>query len=127
MSIYLYIMSKSELENQFTEIWDASYPEIDLWSEYRFMEKRRYRFDFAHIRTKTAIEINGGRWIKSGHNSPSGLLRDYEKLNLAVLEGWQVFLLADAMINQNWIDKIAKYMKSKMRSLPKNDRIARLN
>jgi very-short-patch-repair endonuclease len=90
----------SELENKFLNLW-GSLCNIPLIEEYRFSSKRRFRFDFAHRESKVAIEINGGIFIKSGHSSSSGLSRDYEKLNLAQLEDWQVYQLSSKMINES--------------------------
>ena len=42
-------------------------------------------FVFGHI----IVEINGGTWMrKSGHNTSKGIHRDYEKSNLAQLNGY---------------------------------------
>ncbi len=100
----------SYLERQFNDLWNCYYPDIDLEAEYRFLKKRKFRFDFAHPESKTAIEINGGRWFKSGHSSGKGLFRDYEKINLAIVEGWVVFQLCDEMITVDWLETIANYI-----------------
>ena len=89
----------SHLEEQFATLWLSLYPTIDLHSEYRFTPPRRYRWDFCHLESKVAIEINGQIWHKGGHSSGKGLLRDYEKMNLAASQGWRVFILAGEMIN----------------------------
>ena len=97
----------SHLEQQFADLWVSLYPHIDLHSEYRFSPPRRYRWDFAHPETKVAIEINGQIWHKGGHSSGKGLLRDYEKMNLAASQGWRVFVLAGEMITEQWLGSIA--------------------
>jgi hypothetical protein len=106
----------SYLERQFCDLWEYYYPNIDLEAEFRFCDKRKFRFDFAHPETKTAIEINGGRWFKSGHSSGKGLKRDYEKINLAILDGWVVFQLCDDMVNINWLENISNYIISNIRA-----------
>ena len=53
--------------------------------------KRKFRFDRVHKESKVAIEINGQTWRKGGHSSGKGLQRDYEKNNLAIVQGYQVF------------------------------------
>jgi hypothetical protein len=50
---------------------------------------------------------------KGGHNTGAGLTRDFEKLNLATLKRWRVFLLSDAMINEEWLSKIKEAIKGK--------------
>jgi hypothetical protein len=64
----------SYLEQQFGDLWKYYYPHLDLEAEYQFLEGRKFRFDFAHPESKTAIEINGGRWFKSGHSSGNGFI-----------------------------------------------------
>jgi len=100
-------MNKSYLEQQFKQMWEHYYPDLLLTCEYRFT-KRRWRFDFAHLGTKVAIEINGGRWVKSKHTSGVGILRDYEKNNCAITEGWVVFQLCDVLIDEQNLGIIAE-------------------
>lgn len=98
----------SHLEQQFAELWLSLYPTIDLHSEYRFSPPRRYRWDFCHLESKVAIEIQGGVWMgKSGHSGGTGVLKDYEKLCLAAAKGWRVFLLAESMITDEYLGAIA--------------------
>jgi very-short-patch-repair endonuclease len=67
--------------------------------EYKFdcTGKRRFRFDFAWPKLKLAVEVEGGIWIKGlsgrggAHSLPSNIIRDMEKNNLAVKQGWRVF------------------------------------
>ena len=97
----------SHLEQQFADLWLSLYPMIDLHSEYRFSPPRRYRWDFCHLESKVAIEIQGGVWMRrSGHSGGTGLVKDYEKLCLAAAEGWRVFLLADRMITDEYLKLI---------------------
>ncbi len=60
--------------------------------EYRAIEGRRFRFDFAWTAPnhRLLVEVQGGIWQKSGHTSGRGVTRDMEKLNLAQLAGWRV-------------------------------------
>jgi very-short-patch-repair endonuclease len=120
-------MSTSTLEAKFIKLFTKHYPAIKLESEQAIIPKRRYRFDFIHRASKVAIEINGqtysrvihtkkGNFTKlGGHNSGIGLDRDYEKTNLAAMNGWLVFQLSSKMINQKWIEKIEQMIR--LRSL----------
>lgn len=63
---------------------------IDFEREHRFHPPRRFRFDFAIVEHKIAIEHDGGVWSGGRHVRGKGFLRDLEKLNLAVLDGWRV-------------------------------------
>lgn len=74
----------------------------DLVDEYQFHKVRKFRFDFAHLRSKVYIEIDGGTWIKgpSGHASGKGITRDCTKQNLAVINGWRPFRLTTDMLSK---------------------------
>ena len=102
--------STSELK--FIKYWETLYPDIDLHTEYRFTPPRRFRFDFAFLPSKIAIEINGGNWIHGRHTRASNLSNEYEKLNLAALNGWRVFVLSPEMINEDWLARIASCIKN---------------
>jgi len=105
-------MPVSELELQFENLWLDLHPTIDLETEYRIISNRRFRFDYVHVKSKIAIEINGGTWKKMGHSSASGIHRDYEKLNLAQAIGWRVFQLSGDMITDYWLNLIADAIKA---------------
>ena len=98
----------SQLERHFESLWEEYYPEIDLVAEAKIIPGRRYRFDYAHLQSRIAIELNGQIWKKGGHNSGAGLLRDYEKINLAAANGWRVFQLAPEMVTAENLELIAK-------------------
>lgn len=59
-------------------------------AEYRFHATRRWRFDFARPDIKLAIEIDGGVWTGGRHSRGAGQVKDMEKGNAAIMEGWQV-------------------------------------
>ncbi len=59
--------------------------------EHRFHDVRRFRFDYAWIPQKVALEVEGGVWTKGRHTRGKGFLKDMEKYNLAVSMGWRVF------------------------------------
>lgn len=87
-------MTVSYLQQRFAIAWIDQFPEIDLHAEYRFaLPERRFRFDFAHLASRTAIEIQGGNYGGGRHVRPKSLEREYEKLNIAADRGWRVFFL----------------------------------
>ncbi len=57
--------------------------------EYVFAPPRKFRADWAFVPQRVLVEVNGQIWKLGGHSSGTGLLRDYEKLNLAQVEGWR--------------------------------------
>jgi len=65
---------------------------IEMVMEHIFLVDRRYRFDYANLEFKIAIEKDGGVWMKGGgaHSRPQNILRDMEKLTLANVNGWIV-------------------------------------
>jgi len=47
---------------------------------------------------RVLVEINGGTYARMGHSTGTGIARDYEKSNLAVLAGWKVFAFDRRMV-----------------------------
>lgn len=60
--------------------------------EWVFCNTRKFRFDIAwpDPRIKLAIEVQGGVWSRGAHGRGAGIVRDYEKHNLAVTMGWRI-------------------------------------
>ena len=58
--------------------------------EYQAIKGRKFRFDFAWPGHKLLVEVNGGTYTQGAHSTGRGIARDYEKANLAVLQGWRV-------------------------------------
>lgn len=63
---------------------------VECVKEYRFHDKRKWRFDYAIPEHKIAIEVEGGVWTGGRHTSPKGFLGDMEKYNTATVMGWRV-------------------------------------
>lgn len=59
---------------------------------------RKWRFDFAWLEQKIAVEIQGATWKKGAHSSGVGLKRDFEKNNYAMLDGWRLFYFDANMV-----------------------------
>ena len=68
--------------------------------EYRFHDKRRFRFDFAFPELKLAIEIHGGEWVRGRHMRAPGFLRDCDKMNLAIICGWRVLVFGGTHVKK---------------------------
>lgn len=76
-----------------------------------------YRFDFAWPMSKVAVEINGSIWRKGGHNTGAGLIRDYDKLNMAQMQGWNVFVFTTEQVrNGEAVASIEKVFENIIRS-----------
>ena len=94
---------KSGLEQTF--IWLIKDSKLPMpISEYKFCPNRRWRFDFAWINEKIAVEIEGGIWIQGRHNRGTGFLKDLEKYNNAVLNGWKILRYANNNLTQAILD-----------------------
>ena len=70
--------------------------------------KRRWRFDFAWVGEKVAVEVEGlamrrigGRMLSTGrHSSITGFEGDCEKYNQAVLMGWRVLRFSPGQVKR---------------------------
>ena len=118
----------SALEDQFLGLWQAHYPDLPLVREFSdvqaweddFQERyakskrsKRYRADFAHLPSRSIIEIQGGTFNRGRHVTGSGYERDARKFNLAMLCGWRVFLLTSQTAKEiAWMEKIAFAMRA---------------
>lgn len=58
--------------------------------EWKFLTKRKFKFDLAILNFKCAIEYEGLMSKKSRHTTLTGYSKDCEKYNLAVINGWHV-------------------------------------
>jgi len=63
---------------------------VECVKEYRFHPTRKWRFDYAFVEHKIAIEVDGGVWINGRHNRAAGYVKDLEKFNAAAAMGWVV-------------------------------------
>ena len=82
-------MSASQLEAELAlQIRALGLPEPIR--EYQAIKGRKFRFDFAWLEQRLLVEVNGGTYTKGAHSTGQGIARDYEKANLAVLQGWRV-------------------------------------
>jgi very-short-patch-repair endonuclease len=92
----------SELEASFETYWQMfAPPYIELRCEVLFAPPRKYRFDFAHMASLTAIELEGGVWSGGRHTRPKGFEDDCQKYNLATCEGWAVLRYTGKMLNKD--------------------------
>jgi very-short-patch-repair endonuclease len=69
--------------------------------QYKFATGRGYRFDFAFVDAKVAVEIDGGTWTGKGHAGGKGYRHDRERDNFAQITGWVVLRYTAEMLNDN--------------------------
>lgn len=86
---------------------------ITFLREFMAVPGRRFRFDFQI--GMLLVEVQGGVWAKgdSGHSSGTGITRDCEKMNEAVVRGYAVMHVTPAQVKSGqalgWIERwIAK-------------------
>ena len=103
--------SPSKLESRFLFLWQlAKGPPLER--EFRFHAERRWRADFAHLPSRTLIEIEGGIFINGRHNRAAGFNADLEKYLEAGLLGWRVFRLGPDQITRENVKRIADALHS---------------
>lgn len=99
----------SALEDNFALYWNAL-KGPPLVTQYKFHAGRKWRLDFAHPETKTAIEIDGGNWINGRHNRGSGRKLEAEKLRHLARAGWKVFPFVTGDITANNIQMVIDHI-----------------
>jgi very-short-patch-repair endonuclease len=73
-----------------------SYLGCKVDNEVMFCKGRKFRFDFAIIDRKIAIEIEGGIFSGGRHTRGAGFAKDMEKYNIAIENGWVVLRYSPA-------------------------------
>jgi uncharacterized protein (UPF0128 family) len=66
--------------------------------EYRFHDKRRWRFDYAWPKKKIAVEYEGATWSRGRHTRGKGYSNDCEKYSWAAVMGWTVIRITSDML-----------------------------
>lgn len=102
---------------KFLLLWKAaSGPQLQ--EECRFHPKRKWKADFRYESKSNGlgpihIEIEGGIWLggKARHTSGVGYWKDCEKYNEACLMGIKVIRLAGPLINHEYIERLAGWIR----------------
>ena len=106
-------MAQSRLESRFLLLWRiAGGPPLER--EVRFHPSRRWRADFAHLPTRTLIEIEGGIFMRKGgrHNRGIGYAKDAEKYLEAAMHGWNVLRLTERQLEVDIIERIVAWLNT---------------
>ena len=104
-------MAQSRLESKFLLLWRVAHgPPLER--EVRFHTSRKWRADFAHLDSRTLIEIEGGIFLAGGgrHNRGGGYAKDAEKYLEAALAGWRVLRLTAAQLEIGMIERIVGFI-----------------
>lgn len=86
---------------------------LEFEKEHRFHPTRRWRFDYADVENKIAIEIEGGIWVRGRHNRAKGFRNDTIKYNQATVLGWRVLRYCSE-------EDIVKYFEKDYNKILKN-------
>ena len=102
----------SRLEAKFALYW-RSLGGPDLEREFRFHPTRKWRADFAHVESRTLIEVEGGIYISGGgrHNRAAGFVADLEKYLEAALAGWRVVRLAEPFLTAPLVERLIAFVR----------------
>lgn len=106
-------MAVSKLESKFLFLWRVAQGPL-LEREFRFHPERRWRSDFAHLATRTLIEIEGGIFQRGGgrHNRGAGYAMDAEKYLEAGMAGWTVLRLTEKQLEIEVIERIVAWINT---------------
>jgi very-short-patch-repair endonuclease len=85
---------------------------------------RKWRFDFADLVSKVAVELQGGIWSGGRHGRGYGIVGDYEKLNEAQFCGWDVIQLSAKQITTENVEKIIELIRKKSFDSTSRDAVA---
>lgn len=91
----------TDLEALFLFHWRALTCGPEPEQEYRFHPTRRWRFDFAWVDARVAVECEGGTWTRGRHTRGGGFEKDCEKYNSATAMGWRVFRVTSGMLTKD--------------------------
>lgn len=83
-------------------------------AEYRFAPPRRWRLDWAFVRQRIAIEIEGGVFVRGRHSRGKGMVNDMEKYNRATVLGWRVLRYTPEQVKRGvWIADVAEILRGR--------------
>lgn len=86
--------------------------------EHRFHAIRRWRFDYAWLAEKVALEVEGGVWTGGRHTRGAGFLGDMEKYNAATIAGWRVVRVTPSKLCASaTIGMLESLLKSEIKGL----------
>jgi len=85
-----------------------------LEREVQFHTSRKWRSDFAHMPTRTLIEIEGGIFMrKTGrHNRGAGYAKDAEKYLEAAMVCWTVLRLTEKQLEIGIVERLVAWLNT---------------
>jgi hypothetical protein len=104
-----------DLADGFLVMWKALSKMPPPVREFQFHPDRKWRWDIAWPEFKTALECDGGTYVKGGHSRGRQQRRDFEKQNAAVALGWRVFRATTDLLRDDpggLVEQIETVLKS---------------
>jgi hypothetical protein len=89
---------------------------FEVVCEHRFHPKRLWRFDFAILELKVALEVQGGLFTNGRHSRGTGYINDIDKFNEAQLLGWSVYQCQPTELLTKGLDVIKRAIDAKKNS-----------
>jgi len=86
---------------------------FEVIKEHRFHPKRLWRFDYAILELKIALEVQGGLFTNGRHSRGTGYLNDIDKFNEAQLLGWRVYQCQPTELLTKGLDVIKRAIAGK--------------
>jgi very-short-patch-repair endonuclease len=87
---------------------------VEVEAEHRFAPPRKWRFDYAIVEQRVAIEVEGGVWTRGRHTRGSGFVKDMEKYSEAAARGWLLIRTTpDNLISQSTLDLIRRAIETR--------------
>lgn len=102
---------RSHLELRWIREWERQ-GGPELVEEFRFHPVRMWRADFAHLASRTLIEIEGGA-AGGRHTRKAGFEGDMEKYLTAHLHGWEVVRVGAALVRGDIIAAVIGRLREK--------------
>jgi len=85
--------------------------------EVRFHPDRKWRFDLAWPEFRIAIEVQGGLFVRGGHNRGAQIIRDQEKMRAALELGWLVtYCIPQDLCTSTMVQHVRKLMERQLHS-----------
>jgi len=86
-------------------------------TEHRFTELRKWRFDFAWVAERVALEVEGGAFANGRHTRGSGFVKDMEKYSEAAALGWLIIRVTPQQLYDartfNWVKSALSHSRCK--------------
>ena len=102
---------RSHLEVRWIREWERQ-GGPDLVEEFQFHPVRKWRADFAHVGSRTLIEIEGGA-AGGRHTRKAGFEEDMRKYLTAALHGWEVIRIGACLVRGDIIAALIGRLRQK--------------